>query len=332
MQIADWGLRIAKALLPVLVAAVGYAEEQTPEAVARVDKPTCVFAGKEGAMFVLDGGAGKLLKFDGERNTEVVRGYAVGTAADYGGLKIGPRAAAISADGDLIIGDGAESPDGLLRVFRRTNEAAVERDAARDKIGPLRINNEVVAEHRYDGIVATADAVFVVSNAGESPGQVLKSAINGTKFGPLEVWAPGEERRCAHPTAITIHPEEGHVVVGRQGHVCNSGDSHLTIYSRLTAKPLLDSSAKLLDIRGLAYSPKTGLLYAVDIAWKRPEEAGLYRLDAEFTDAGQSIRKTRIAKLDRPSSLAFAADGGLWVTLLGAEEGAGSVVKFKPGL
>ena len=42
----------------------------------------------------------------------------------------------------------------------------------------------------------------------------------------------------------------------------------------------MNLETRLYDITGLAYSPKTGLLYATDFAWMQTDEGGLFRLDA----------------------------------------------------
>jgi hypothetical protein len=69
-----------------------------------------------------------------------------------------------------------------------------------------------------------------------------------------------------------------------------------------------------------------------------PEEGGLFRLDAETKEGAQSLKAVKIASLDKPTALAFAPDGTLYVTVVGpkgAEENApkeGKVLKIAPGL
>jgi hypothetical protein len=78
----------------------------------------------------------------------------------------------------------------------------------------------------------------------------------------------------------------------------------------------------------LAYSPRSGNLYALDLAWSDAKEAGLYRIDASRQDGQMSAKAVKIASLEKPTALAFASDGTLYITLLGAAaEGA----KEKPG-
>jgi len=96
---------------------------------------------------------------------------------------------------------------------------------------------------------------------------------------------------------------------------------------------LLSVPTGLHDIIGLAYSPRSGFLYALDLAWSDGKEAGLYRIDSARQDGQPSAKAVKIAALERPTALAFAADGTLYVTLLGAaqdgaKEKSGQLVKI----
>jgi hypothetical protein len=63
-------------------------------------------------------------------------------------------------------------------------------------------------------------------------------------------------------------------------------------------------------------------------------EGGLFRLDA----AAMGVKATKIAGLDKPTALAFAPDGTLYLTVVGpkkADENApkeGKLLKIAPGL
>jgi DNA-binding beta-propeller fold protein YncE len=128
--------------------------------------------------------------------------------------------------------------------------------------------------------------------------------------------------------------KNGDIVIGQCGEVNKPQDSLLTFYSAKTGKMLLNLETKLYDITGLAYSPKTGLLYATDFAWMKPDEGGLFRLDA----SQDGVKTTKIASLDKPTALAFAPDGTLYITVVGPKgenENAskqGKLLKIAPGL
>ena len=140
------------------------------------------------------------------------------------------------------------------------------------------------------------------------------------------------------PVAIALS-KQGDIVVGQFGEVNKPQDSLLTFYSAKTGKMLMNLETKLYDITGLAYSPKSGNLYATDFAWMKPDEGGLYRLDRNAS----GVKAVKIASLDKPTALAFASDGTLYITVIGpkgrrrkrlearqaAEDGAGAVATGK---
>ena len=53
----------------------------------------------------------------------------------------------------------------------------------------------------------------------------------------------------------------------------------------------------LSDLTGLAYSPKTGKLYATAFSWSAPDKGGLFRLDVN----GDQVKAEKILSLDKPT-------------------------------
>jgi hypothetical protein len=66
----------------------------------------------------------------------------------------------------------------------------------------------------------------------------------------------------------------------------------------------------------------------------KPDEGGLFRIDASAT----GVKTSKIASLDKPTALAFAPDGTLYITVIGPKgenENAskqGKLLKVAPGL
>ena len=74
------------------------------------------------------------------------------------------------------------------------------------------------------------------------------------------------------PVAITVTPDGSSLVVGQMGEVSVPGDSLLTYYDK-EGKLTKNLKSKLNDITGLAYSPKTGKLYATHFAGPKKSKA-----------------------------------------------------------
>jgi DNA-binding beta-propeller fold protein YncE len=187
------------------------------------------------------------------------------------------------------------------------------------------------------GLAATKTAIYVTCNGDDTKGWIAKVDLDGSKLGELKRYiATKEQVEVDAPVGITISPR-GEIVVGQMGEMNKPKDSLLTFYSAKTGQKILNLETGLNDISGVAYSPKTGLLYVTDFAWIAPEEGGLYRLDSEAKNAG-SVKAVKVASLDKPTALAFAPDGTLYITVVGpkkADENApkeGKLVKIAPGL
>jgi DNA-binding beta-propeller fold protein YncE len=298
---------------------------------------------KTATVFVSDSAKGSVIRVVDGKAQDVVTGspedvYGKGPMYD-----IGPLGLAFLDENRLVVGDGGfKDGDECLRIFTVPAPGAAalnyEKDA-KAKLGPLAAKGEEIkGEGNLYGVAATATAIYVTCNGDDTKGWVAKATINGTKFGPLErSIATKEAVEVDAPVGITISPR-GEIVIGQMGEINKPHDSLLTFYSATTGKKILNLETGLYDISGVAYSPKTGLLYATDFAWMSPGDGGLYRLDSEKDGGTQSIKATKIASLDKPTALAFAPDGTLYITVIGPKkEGEnaskeGALVKIAPGL
>ena len=274
-----------------------------------------------GVVFVSDSGAGKVLRVVDGKAQDVITGSPKDLYGKGPKYEIGPLGIAFFDKGTLVVGDGG-FVDGkeFVRVFS-VPEAGKTLDYDKDaksKAGPVEATDDLKPEGNFYGLAVTKSAVYVTSNGDDTKGWVLRMTVEGTKFGKLERWlATKEAVNVDAPVGITVSPR-GELVVGQMGEVNMPNDSLLTFYSASTGKKLLNLETNLYDITGLAYHPKTGLLYATDFAWMEPKEAGLYRIDRGAKEGNAPIKVTKVVSLEKPTAMAFAPDGALYVTTIGA--------------
>jgi len=288
-----------------------------------------------GVVFVSDSGAGKVLRVVDGKAQDVI----VGSPKDLFGkgpkYEIGPLGIVFFDKSMLVVGDGGfVDGEEYVRVFAvpEAGGKALNYDKdAKVKAGPLPATEDLKPEGNFYALAISKTAVYITSNGDDTKGWVHRLPIEGTKFGKLERWiATKEAVEVDAPVGITLSPR-GEIVVGQMGEVNLPNDSLLTFYSASTGKKLMNLETKLYDITALAYHPKTGLLYATDFAWMEPNEAGLYRIDRGAKDGDSAVKVTKIVALEKPTAMAFAADGTLYVTTIGspgAEETAAKTGKL----
>jgi DNA-binding beta-propeller fold protein YncE len=292
-----------------------------------------------GQVYLTDSANGRVCRVNNGKLEDVITGSPKDVYGKGPFYDIGPLGLVFSSDGkSLIVGDGGyKDGEECVRVYSvpESGKSAInyEKDASQ-KLGPLTPMDGVLGEGNLYGLALTSSALYVTCNGDDTKGWIAKADLNGAKFGKLERWLPTKEAvEVDAPVGITIN-KQGDIVVGQFGEVNKPQDSLLTFYSAKTGKMLSNFETKLYDITGIAYSPKTNLLYATDFAWMKPDEGGLYRIDA-----GQGgVKVSKITSLDKPTALAFAPDGTLYITVIGPKgesENApkqGKLLKIAPGL
>jgi hypothetical protein len=112
--------------------------------------------------------------------------------------------------------------------------------------------------------------------------------------------------------ALTSSPQ-GELLVGLAGAPGDARDSRVVFCGARSGRTLLSLPVELRDLVDLAYSPKTGRLYAADFSASLPAEAGIFRLDAT-ADGG--VKPAPIAALERPTALVIGDDGALYAAQL----------------
>ena len=312
------------------------AEEQIEVVLEGLKNPCGVAVQPDtGVVFVSDSAAGRIIRVVDGAAQEVVAGSTIGQYGKGPIYDIGPLGITFLDKNQLVVGDGGYA-DGEehLRIFNvpETGQPALAYDDS-VKVGPLTGTDDIKAEGNLYGVAATATAIYVTCNGDDTKGWVSKTDREGTQFGGLTRFiATKEATEVDAPVGITISPR-GEVVIGQMGEINVKHDSLLTFYNANTGKMLGNRATGLHDITALAYSDK-GHLYALDFAWAALEEGGLYRLD---DDGDGGVNAEKITNLDKPTAMAFGADGSLYITVIGSVEkeqqvGQGKLVRLQPGL
>ena len=254
---------------------------------------------------------------------------------------IGPLGVSLWGTDRLIVPDGSQ-PDGeeLVRIYKIADDVPAKPRKATETefaLGPIKGNPEAnyKGEGNYYASVVWNDTIYVTANGDDTKGWIVGTKIVDGKPGELAgLIATKEATQVDAPVAITVTPDGSSLVVGQMGEVNVPGDSLLTYYDK-EGKLTKNLKTGLNDITGLAYSPKTGKLYATDFAWAEEIKAngGLFELVIE----GDEVKPKKIISLDRPTALAFDKEGALYLTVFGpgkdtGEKPSGGLIRLEPGL
>jgi glucose/arabinose dehydrogenase len=305
-----------------------YADDfENPSGIAIQPKTGDVFVSERKGVFRLSGDKHphKTAEID-HYSTDI---YGKGPMYD-----IGPLGVAFLNENELIVADGSrKDAEELVRVYKVGAKApakAIAETAAEYTLGPIPGGaDSAKGEGNFYAIAITGGDIFITSNGDDTKGWIVKSTIEGGKPGALKAGiATKPQVEVDAPVGITVD-KAGDLVVGQMGEVNKAGDSLLTTYDPKTGKLKTKYETGLNDIAGLAYSPVTGKLYAVDFSWVEPKKGGLF----ELVVSGDKCEPRKVADLDKPTALAFDSKGNLYVTAFGtAEEGsktkAGKVLWF----
>lgn len=303
-----------------------------------LDNPCSVAIQPEtGHVFVSDSGAGKVIQIVDGKAQDVIVGFKIDIYGKGPMYNIGPLGLLFPNKDTLIVG-GGDLPDGeeLLRSFNVPTAGAppLKVDQATSALS-LPAQGDLKGEGNFYALAAIADSVFVTSNGDDTKGWVAKATLKGGKLATYERFiATKEATQVDAPVGAAINSRL-QLVIGQMGEINVPHDSLLTFYNPKDGKMLMNLSTGLYDIAALAYSPK-GQLLALDFAWMKTDEGGLFRLDMTNIGGKQGVVAKKLVSLDKPSAMVVAKDGSLYATVFGtAKEGSskkpGSLVKIELG-
>ena len=235
---------------------------------------------------------------------------------------IGPLGLAFMDAEHLVVGDGSRKDgDEYVRVYKidadDKEHKAYKEDSAVYTLGPIKAGEQSVkGEGNFYGVAVGAGAIFVTCNGDDTKGWIAKSVIADGKPGELiPTIATKVATNVDAPVPITFTPDGSELVVGQSGEINTPGDSLLTFYDPTAGDLKRKLETGLNDLTGLAYSPKTGKLYATDFSWLDSAQGGLYELTVK--DGEDKVEVKKIVTLDKPTAIAFDKEGKLYVAVFG---------------
>lgn len=281
-------------------------------------------------LFVSESGQGRIVRWINNQWQEVVIGFPVEKDPQRLNLPLGPLGIAFLNNDVLLVGcGGAASSEEVVYVFE-VPKAGASPIQARDgiRLGPLRPTRSHPAAGGFLGVATGSDSIFATSVSQDGQGWLIQVDVKKSDllddpsgFGRMRHFIDTSATvQRSQPAALTLSPR-GEVLVGFLGELNETQDAGLTFFRATDGALLLDLPLELYDLVALHYGE--GLkpsLYALDLAWSRPSEGGLFRLDSVLQNGLIGISAQRLATLTRPTAMTRGLDGALYITTLGPSE------------
>jgi hypothetical protein len=266
-------------------------------------------------VFIAESGAGRVVRWSSatpKQAFNVVTGFASQAAADPFQQR-GPLALSFLDPGLLIVGVGIEGDEGrLLRAYELPDG---EKSFSADDTNEATPGEQNASAAACAGITRShvnefvPDMLLVVIRKANHRSRLMKARVQAGVVGVPKSFGPADSDH--EPRAATTSPT-GRFVVG-------DVDGRLAFYNPIDGRVELAMPTGLKQLTDLTYSPTSGNLYAADFA------GGIYRIDDASEPGRAACRAVEIVDLSRPTALAFAPDGALYVVTFGDGDASGSL-------
>lgn len=293
------------------------------------------FQPETGTLFVADSGNHQVIKVVDGKAEPMITDFPHDVYGKGPIVNIGPLGLLFLNKNTLVVGGGG-LPDGeeLLRVYELPeNDEPIKADGMKSSFR-LEETDDIKGEGNFYALAATPEAIYVTCNGDDTKGWVARAVLEGQQIESYERYlATKEATQVDAPVGVAISPE-GYLVIGQMGEINIPSDSLITFYDANSKEMLLNIETDLHDIAAVAYSPR-GQMYVLDYSWADPSQGGLFQI-IEDLESDTGVRTKKIMSLDKPTAMAFDADGSLFITVLGEadEEGnsKGQLIQVPPGL
>lgn len=300
-----------------------------------LDGPTAVAIRPDGTagsyeVFVAESGARRVIKVDSGKPSEIVEvitGFPESSDREVSDQVGNPRSL-LFVDRERLATVIADEP-GEIRLFELSDakdavaadqpKQVVTLDVPEGEAGERSDAGTAIARTRAND--AVSDLLLVACGS-----TVRQISLRAGTFGKLAALDAGSAPMLSSKATALAVGEQGYVVVAEEE--ARSRNSAIVFLNPKSGKAVLRVKSNLREIKGLAYCPKSGGLYAIGRSDGAGGKDGVFRIDDNGRPSSErSVVGMQIADVTRPTALVFGTDDSLYVTLLGTAND-GSLVRI----
>lgn len=283
-------------------------------------------SGDQTEIYVADAMAGRVVRVrSGEpgAGADAITGFA--SQAD-GGEPLqspGPRGLVFLDRTRVVVTGGDADGRGFVRLYEISDQPAplAAEQHEQHLTTPVDVEQPAAVVTSFHGLARTLandsvpDMLIVAAHGKQGSAGTWKVPIRAGTLGELASFASAE------PFGDSTIP--GGVAIGRHGYIIvsepkpknDSFANRLTFLNPIDGSLALQLTVELPQITSLAFSPRTGNLYASVFA-SDENAAGIYRIDDAGRPGEPACAAVRIAEVARPTALAFGPDGALYIAAM----------------
>jgi hypothetical protein len=275
-----------------------------------------------------------------DQGVDAIAGFAIDNASDIQSSVAAGIGTIIFLDHTrLVVAGRGVGGNPFLRLYELSDsEAPLDADEHKQDLEvPRIVNGAKVSVPSFHAVARTQPndrvpdmLVMAAASEGESDG-LWKAAVRANTLAELAQFDAIDNMGDMGTIGGIAVGSEGHIVVASARELNSDRSNRLRFLSPLDGRTVMEVPTSLRNIAALAYSPRSGNLYAANSA-PIDKGGGVYRIDDGSEPARPACKSVKISEAQRPTALAFGPDGALYVAVLGLEgeggEDAGALLKL----
>jgi hypothetical protein len=317
-------------LLVLLGVDAAFTAEPTSSAVQKVatglKNPCSVAVRPDGVadqyeVFVADAGTGKVVKFSPSnpgKSTDVVSGFTIPQSSKADHERMGIQSLIFLDHMRLLVTGADDDGQPFFQMYELPeSETPLSADQHKSDV-------RLASGKKDDSSVIRALPGIARTQPNEKFGDVVIVPSRADTGSDGLVVIPVRAGMLAEPAAVQLtNPgsdlEIDTITASKSGYIVLAGrannpekESVLAFVSPLDRRVVMQVPIELGKIVALAYSPKTGNLYAANSP--SDKSGGIFRVDAIEKNGTPACKLEKVASVESPAALTFAANGSLYIT------------------
>ena len=289
-------------------------------------------SGQPGEIFVADRGAGRILRLNPnqpDHSSTAISGFPVDAADPASVNAAGIQSIYFLDHMRLTVAGGGADGNFFVRAYELVDaDTQLRFDDQRQSADlPEKSDSHTSAIRTFHDIARTRpnervpDSLLLAAVSQDGPAGLWRVPIRANTIGNIEpLDENGDLDQLTAIGGLAVSPA-GYIAAAIDPKEDDAKRTELAFLNPVSGETLLKLKTDLPRIVALAYQPSTGDLFAACATTRQASADGIYRLDDHSQSGTRTCRATKVADIKRPTAIAFAADGTLYITALGPRDG-----------